>query len=173
MNILSIAATQIKRDFRDRWTLIFMLAFPIVLMLILGTALAGTFNGTIEVGDIRVLVRDKGENAALSKSFSQEAAQSGITFTPLQAGMDGRKEVEQNRYDDYVELTGSGISLYAGSQNAVASGIVQGMITAFADKYNAVSAVLQVVPGQADSFLRFIWKSAISFIGCVFLLLSL
>ncbi|MEC3543548.1 ABC transporter permease, partial [Bacillus thuringiensis] len=44
MNIFNIAVMHIKRDFRDVRTLVFMLAFPVVLMLVLGTALTNAFD---------------------------------------------------------------------------------------------------------------------------------
>ncbi|MEF2964728.1 ABC transporter permease [Paenibacillus sp. M1] len=144
MNILNIAFKEIKHDIRDRWTLIFMLAFPIVLILILGVSLSNDFSGGSGLGDIRVLVRDKSGGGTLEQSFEafmKEAEKSGIRFEAWSEGMNGREEVEQDRYDDYVELGSGGISLYGSSRNTIESTIVQGMLTAFADKYKTVSAL--------------------------------
>ncbi|MFL6555523.1 MAG: ABC transporter permease, partial [Bacillus sp. (in: firmicutes)] len=58
MNILNIAWKGIKTDLRDTRTLFFMLAFPIVLMLVLGTALSNTFTTSLPVDDIDVLYKD-------------------------------------------------------------------------------------------------------------------
>lgn len=111
MNILSIAFKEIKQDFRDRRTLIFMLGFPIILMLILGLALTNAFSGDLSVGDLKVVVKDTTGGGPLSEAFTaftKEAGKSGITFDSLPAGKNGRTEVENNRYVDYVELSGRG-----------------------------------------------------------------
>ncbi len=48
----------IKREFRDVRTLVFMLAFPIVLMLVLGTALSNAFNSDSHtIKDIQVIYK--------------------------------------------------------------------------------------------------------------------
>ncbi|MGG6309867.1 ABC transporter permease [Paenibacillus macerans] len=154
MNTIRIALKEIKRDMRNRWTLMFMLAFPIVLMLILGVALTNAFGGTVEVGEIRVLVQDTGRNEALSQAFdafAKEAGGMGMSFDRLKPGMNGREEVEENRYEDYVELDGDGISLYLSGQNAIQSNVVQGMLTAFADQYNALYAIVKSAPDQAET----------------------
>jgi len=58
VNILSIALKEIKQDLRDRRTLVFMLGFPIVLMLILGMALSNAFSSDVKIGDLKVLMKD-------------------------------------------------------------------------------------------------------------------
>ena len=58
MNILNMALKEIKTDFRDVRTLIFLLAFPVVLMLILGTALSSAFNSTPDVDDVHIVYQD-------------------------------------------------------------------------------------------------------------------
>lgn len=154
MNILSIAFKEIKQDFRDRRTLIFMLGFPIILMLILGLALTNAFSGDLSVGDLKVVVKDTTGGGPLSEAFAaftKEAGKSGITFDSLPAGKNGRTEVENNRYVDYVELSGQGISLYGSSRSTIESNIVQGMLTSFADKYNAAAAVAQTEPAQVQA----------------------
>lgn len=156
MNTLSIALKEIKRETRNRWTLVFMLAFPIVLILILGTALSNAFSGTAQVGDIRVLVKDQGANPALTQAFgafAKETAGMGLSFEPLTTEADGRKEVEKGRYDEYVELGEQGISLYLSGRDAIQSNVVQGMLTAFAEQYNAILAIEKNAPGQAAGAL--------------------
>lgn len=153
MNTLSIALKELKQEARNRWTLVFMLAFPIVLMLILGTALSNAFDSTAQVGDIRVLVKDNGDNPALTqafKAFAQETAGMGLTFETLAPGADARKEVEADHYDEYVELNGQGVLLYLSGRDAIQGNVVQGMLTAFAQQYNAIMAIEKNAPGQSE-----------------------
>ncbi|WP_136607919.1 ABC transporter permease [Paenibacillus dokdonensis] len=153
MNTLSIAWKEMKHDFRDFRTMIFLLAFPILLMLILGFALTNVFNGDVSVDNLKVLVKNT-STGQLSEAYTAFAkgvsGQSGITFDDLKAGVNGREEVEQNRYADYIEVSDSGIHLYGSSRSPIESNIVQGMLSSFADKYNAAAAVEQQDPAKAE-----------------------
>ncbi|OBY80356.1 ABC transporter permease [Paenibacillus sp. KS1] len=154
MNILSIALKEIKQDLRDRRTLVFMLGFPIVLMLILGMALSNAFSSDVKIGDLKVLMKDStggGELSQAFNAFTKEVGKTGVIFESLQSGMDGRTEVENNRYVDYVELTPQGISLYGSSRDTIASNIVQGMLASFTDKYNAAVAVAKIEPAHTEA----------------------
>ncbi|WMT42391.1 ABC transporter permease [Paenibacillus sp. D2_2] len=151
MNILRIARKEVLQDIRDRWTLIFMLAFPIVLMMVLGFALSNAFDSGSEIDKIHVLVKDTGENEALTRSFtafSAETAKSGIQFEDLKAGMDGKEEVKKGHYADYVELTKNGIELYSSSFITVEHQILQGTLTAFTEKYKMISTVVKLEPDK-------------------------
>ncbi len=153
MNILSIAFKEMKHNFRDGRTLMFMIAFPIVLMLILGLALTNAFSSNVSIGDVRVVVKDSTGGGQLSEAFTaftKELGKSGMTFEMLKPGMNGREEVENNRYADFVELTNQGISLYGSSRDTVESNIVQGMLASFTDKYNAAAAVAELEPAKAE-----------------------
>jgi len=156
VNILSIAIKEMKQDFRDRRTILFMLCFPIVLMIILGLALTNAFSSEVSVGEIKVVVKDATGGGPLSEAFAgfaKEVGKMGVAFEPLKPGMNGREEVENNRYVDYVELTNQGISLYGSSQDAIESNIVQGMLASFTDKYNAAAAVARIEPAKTEMVL--------------------
>lgn len=156
MNILSIAIKEMKHDFRDRRTLLFMLGFPIVLMLILGLALTNAFSSEISVGDVKVAVKDATGGGSLSEAFAgfaKEVGKTGVTFEPLKPGANGREEVENNHVSGYVELTNQGISLYGSSRDAIESNIVQGMLASFTDKYNAAAAAARIEPAKTEMVL--------------------
>ncbi|MWV45861.1 ABC transporter permease [Paenibacillus sp. HJL G12] len=153
MNILSIALKEIKQDFRDRRTLLFLLVFPIVLMLILGLALTNAFSSDVSIGDLKVVVKDATGGGELSQAFTtftKEVGKTGVVFESLQPGENGREEVENNRYTDYVELTNQGISVYGSSRDPIGSNIVQGMLASFTDKYNAAAAVARIEPAKTE-----------------------
>ncbi|UQD51467.1 ABC transporter permease [Bacillus methanolicus] len=156
MNIVNIAIKEIKREFRDVRTLVFMLAFPIVLILILGTALSHAFDSTISIGDIHVLYKDKtaGEFSTNVHTFIKEAKKFDIHFKKASHHMDGRKEVQQGNYDGYMEISNNGIQLYTNKNNSVNGSIIQGMAATFADKYNLFTTVAKMNPNQANSVLN-------------------
>ncbi|MEK5024252.1 ABC transporter permease [Paenibacillus sp. FSL M7-1046] len=151
--MLSIAFKEIKQGVRDWGTMLFMLAFPIVLILILGLTLTNAFNSNVSIGNVKVIVKDMSANEPLSRAFSLfslEADKSGIQMDPLQTGMNGREEVEKGRYASYIELKDSGIELYGSSRSTLESSIVQGMLVSFTDSYNAAETVSRLQPGKAE-----------------------
>ena len=149
MNILNIAWKGIKTDFRDFRTLFFMLAFPIVLMLVLGTALSNTFTTSLRVDDIDVLYKDttKGE---YFPHFIAAAEKSGLHFKKATRSIDGEKEVKQGTYDGYVEVTAQGIQLYVNNGTSIEGNILQGMLASFIDQYNIASEIIKVAPEKLE-----------------------
>lgn len=156
MNALSIALKEMKHDIRDKRNLVFMLAFPIVLMVILGLALNNAFSSSATVGDLKVLVNNTstGMLAQSFGEFAKAAEPEGITFVTASADTDGQKEVRLNHDTAYVELSDSGMKLYTSESNLVESNIVEGMLRVFADKYNAAAAVAAVDPAKAASLFN-------------------
>ncbi|MBO7744822.1 ABC transporter permease [Paenibacillus sp. MWE-103] len=146
---------EIKQHFRDYRTFIFMLGFPIVLMLVLGITLTNAFVTELELSDIKVAVHDasSGDLSQAFGGFEKQLASTGIAFVPLKDGENGRAAVEDNQYTAYVEVTDAGISQYGSSRDTVESGIVQGMLNAFADKYNAAAAVARTDPAKVGELL--------------------
>ncbi|MED1421552.1 ABC transporter permease [Bacillus smithii] len=150
MNIINIAKKEIISDFRDFRTLIFMIAFPLVLMLVLGSALSNTFKSTVSVKNVDVLYKNS-TNSSVNHYFDQfikEASKSGIHFKKATSKIDGKKEVKNNQYDGYVEISQYGIHLYLNNRNSIEGSILQGMFTSFVDQYNIASEVIKVAPDQ-------------------------
>ncbi|MBS2770521.1 ABC transporter permease [Anoxybacillus rupiensis] len=156
MNIIRIAFKEIKSDFRDIRTLVFMLAFPIVLMLILGTALSNTFNTSTSVGEIHVLYKDQtsGEFSGYVRQFMKEAKKSALHFKRISGQLDAKKEVQQGYYDGYMTITNEQIQLYVNDTNSIKGSVIQGMAAAFADQYNIATAVAKVKPEQVQLLMN-------------------
>lgn len=156
MNIWNIAYKEIRTHLRDKRTFLFMLAFPIVLMLILGSTLSNAFSTTTTVGDLRLLVRDESASPQLATAWSGFAAaigQEGVQIAQAEAGTDGREEVRTDRYTAYAELGDNGIQFYGSSRNTIESNILQGMLTAFADRYSLAVAAFQETPAAAAAIV--------------------
>ncbi|WP_018754219.1 ABC transporter permease [Paenibacillus terrigena] len=139
MNILRIAGKELK-VFRDIKMLLFMLATPVLLMLILGTALSGNFHGTVKVDPIRVLYSYNSTSSAVGKqweAFLLEAKASGIRFEEAtsRTETDVVKDVQNGLYTGYARIADKGISYYGNSGSGKENGIVQGLLAALADRY--------------------------------------
>jgi ABC-2 type transport system permease protein len=138
-----------------------MLAFPIVLMLILGTSLSNAFNHKIQVDNIRVLYKSTaGPSITASfEAFAKKAAKTGIHFKRTTIHMDGKKEVKENNYTAYAEISDKGIQLYSSKQNNIEESIVQGMLKAYADKYNVAAAVASIAPENVSIVMKDVQKN--------------
>ncbi|WML41348.1 ABC transporter permease [Neobacillus sp. OS1-2] len=149
MNILHIAWKGIKSDFRDRRTLFFMLAFPILLILVLGTALSNTFTSSLPVDDLHVLYKDTTQEGSFQQ-FRAGAEASGIHFKKAADNMDGKKEVKQDTYDGYIEVSDKGVQLYINNGNSINANILQGMLTAYVDKFNIAFEIRKTAPDKLE-----------------------
>jgi ABC-2 type transport system permease protein len=145
MNILRIAGKELK-VFRDIKMLVFMLATPVLLILILGTALSGSFQAAAKIDPIRVLYAYEGADPALMahwESFRQEAeAASDVSFEEDRDRVEANvlHQVQLGRYTGYVTIAEDGISYSGNSSRKVENGIVQGLLTSYADRAKLVAA---------------------------------
>src|SRR3954451_14105185 len=132
-----------------------MLAFPIVLMLILGTALSSTFDKGIKIGRINVLYSEKSDNSfsAPFLNFIKEAKKQDIHFSKASESTDGKRAVKQDQYDAYVEVTDKGILFFGSERNSIQASMVEGMLTAFTDRYNLITEVAKEKPEQVQTVL--------------------
>lgn len=157
MNIWNFAIKEMKGDFRDTKTLIFLLAFPILLMLILGTALTNAFSSQITIEDIHVIYKSTVTQNEITKEwdgFVHEADKSKIFFEKIDEGANGKQQIQKSKYNGYLELTDTGLHYYGSSNGSLKNNIVQGMLTAFTDKYNLVNEVVKVNPGLLTTVLN-------------------
>ncbi|MDG0810989.1 ABC transporter permease [Cohnella rhizosphaerae] len=143
MNTLHIAKKEIVSALRNKSTFLFMLAFPIALMLILGLALSNAFSGSIEIADVKMAYKiDQAspELAAGWESFAKAAEESGIEIIALPPGQDGKQAVIEAQYAAFADVSDKGIAYYDNSRSTIESNILQGMLTSFADRYNLQAA---------------------------------
>ncbi|WP_309122641.1 ABC transporter permease [Paenibacillus sp.] len=156
LNALRIAGKEIITNIRDVKMLIFMLATPVLLILILGSLLSSAFQGGgAEVGEIRVWVRDDAADGELTEAwnaFAKEAAGSGIAFEAAAPGTDVEGDIRSGRYAGLVTLTDTGIEYAGNERGAAANGIVAGLLTSFADARNVAAAI--GAPPSAGGFVR-------------------
>jgi ABC-2 type transport system permease protein len=150
LNIVNIAWKGIKTDFRDIRTLFFMLAFPIILMLVLGTALSNTFTTSLAVDDIDVLYKDTSDSTNF-QFFIAEVEQSGIHFKEAAETTDGEQEVKQFKYDGYVEVTDEGVQLVINNGSSIEGNILQGMLSSYVGQSNIATEIIKVAPEKLES----------------------
>lgn len=152
-SILHILKKEVITVFRNKRTIIFMLAFPLVLMLVLGSALSNAFDKTVSVGEIHVLYKSSlDKNAApYFHTFQQYAEKSDIHFEKAGKNTDGLKEVKLGNADGYAVVNGRGIRLYTNGRNSIKGSILEGVFSAFTDQYNLAAEVMKTAPEKAGA----------------------
>jgi ABC-2 type transport system permease protein len=118
--------------------LIFMLATPVLLMLILGTVLSGNFNGSKAVDDIRVIysangIGDSAELDRLKQWFDNGTGEEVKLEETTLGEADALRAVENGTYSGYVSLGEDGIDYYGNSRTGVENGIIHGLLAAYAE----------------------------------------
>ncbi|WP_135549070.1 ABC transporter permease [Paenibacillus cymbidii] len=155
-HIYSIAKKEIVGGLRDTRSFAFMLAFPIVLMLILGTALTNAFSSSATVAHLDLLYRGTITNQALADSwngFAEAIGAQGINLVQAQPDEDGREAVRSNQYGAYAEISDDGIQYFGSTKETIASNILQGMLTVFADRYALAAAAFKESPAAGQAVL--------------------
>jgi ABC-2 type transport system permease protein len=152
-NTLHILKKEIIDHYRNKMTMIFMFAFPLVLILVLGSALSNAFKTTVSVGDIRVLYKSNlnAEANPYFHEFAKHAEKAGIDFQKAGTHTNGKKEVRLGNADGYAVLNDEGIRLYTNDRNTVESSILEGLFTSFADQYNLSAAIMKTAPSKMET----------------------
>ncbi|MBL4933628.1 ABC transporter permease [Clostridium paridis] len=150
MNIINFAINEIKSTLRDTRTLTFMLAFPIILILILGTALSGAFSSdnTVSLDKISIVYKDNstGEFSKYFGEFVKQAEREGIKFEKVDDVVDAKNKVEKRKYQGFIEINNDSVKLYENDRTSIEGNIVEGMLKGFIDKYKLISEVVKVKP---------------------------
>ncbi|OUS76476.1 hypothetical protein B1748_12420 [Paenibacillus sp. MY03] len=168
MNVWRIAMKELMTS-RDPAMLIFMLATPVLLILILGSVLSGNFNGKEAVGTVRVLYSASGDEAvkehweswigrSIDETDGLEGTErgdrgiivKGIAFDEAKMGEQAAiDEVKNGDYIGYATIGDEGIRYYGNDRIGAENAIVQGLLLAYAD-HRKLSLVFPEAAGAAE-----------------------
>lgn len=152
MNIINIIVKEIKENLRDIRAIGLMVLFPIVLMLVLGTALSGVFDNSSQFKNINIVYTQQETPVTTSslnstfKTFLTKGEEMGFEFTKVdsvQAGMDG---VQQGKYVCFINVRDNGMELIKNEQSAFKANLVESILGSFLQRYNALVSVAEVNP---------------------------
>ncbi|THF73954.1 ABC transporter permease [Cohnella fermenti] len=156
MKIASIAWKEVVTTIRDRRAFLFMLAFPIVLMLILGSALSNAFTDSLSFDELKLAYTLEDQASPVESywnGFSTSLASSGVAATALSAEADGQAAVKNGEYAAYAKIGSDGIAFYGSSKLTVESDILQAMLASFANRYSLAMAAASQAPDALPSLL--------------------
>lgn len=167
MKILVIAYNTIKRNFRDLKTLSLTLLFPIILILILGTALTSQFTpSNMKKIKVAYLNEDRGE---ISKRFDEllenEKIKEFIEVNIVQSSEEGKKLVEENKVNSFIMIDKgftekvikgeeSKIKVYSRKTGSFNSMVVRNIVDSFANSFNSLKAINSIT-GKFSEYKTF------------------
>lgn len=153
MNILYIAASTIKRDFRDKRSMIRSTVIPILMILVLGTALNSAFKGLkIDKFDVCYLNQDRGiQGKELSKFFNNDDVKDILNLREVASINEGEKLIDDKKASallvvpkDYSEKIKSGekasIQIYNTKYADFKNEIIKNLMDAYNSSGNALMA---------------------------------
>lgn len=151
MNIVNIFFKEIKQNVRDKKALTMMMLFPMILILVLGSALAGVFDKQRSIEEINVLYINKSNNqvAEAFNSFIKKGKDMGIVFNEAEdekIALDNIKGIKETKYSCYIKVNNEKIEVYENERFNFNSSIVSIILSAFVDRYNLMVEVAKVNP---------------------------
>lgn len=150
MNILNIIWKEFRQNIRNFKANSMMILFPIVLIIILGTALSGVFDNSVELNDAKVLYTLNNNNGLSQyfKDFTTHGEELGITFEETSDIDKGIKSVQDVTYSCYIlfEENSGQVKFYKNARYNFEAGFVEGYVNAFVQKYNVLAEIAQTNP---------------------------
>jgi ABC-2 type transport system permease protein len=154
MNTVNIFIKQIKHNIRDFKGMALMVLFPIVLILVLGTALPGFFDSSASFRDIKVIYTSQA-NRPLSLAFQgfvEKGRDMGMEFTAAESPGQGLEAVKNGKYVCFIAVKENGIELYQNSSSFKAH-LVEALLETFLQRYSAAGAIARVSPAAAQRMI--------------------
>ncbi|MEO3944503.1 ABC transporter permease [Gorillibacterium sp. CAU 1737] len=148
-NSLRIAWKEIKTTLRNRFTFLLMIAFPIAMMTVLGFALSENFSSEPSLDRISIVVQknvNQDELRTAWDSFEKGMAERGVNWTENLGRAESERGVTQGRYTAYLDVNDKGIRYTSRHSGGIEDNIVEGMLSAFVDRYNLAVAAFQESP---------------------------
>lgn len=158
MRILNIAYKDIIENLRDKRSMLIMTLFPIILILILGTAFSKVMSDSIDLGEIEVIYTVKGEGN-VSKAFDslkEELKDYKVSFTYEKDESKALNAIEDSNYSCYIvfDETNKEIKLYKNDRYNLNASFIEGILNTFVQRYNVISEIAMVNPRIIEDLNR-------------------
>ena len=154
MNILNIIWKEFRQNIRDWKANSMMVLFPVVLILILGTAFSRVFDNSVQLNDARVLYTIQAGSgiAGYFEEFLTQGKELGIIFEETQDVDRGIRSVEDVTYSSYILFEGNSnnIRFYKNARYNFEANFIEGYVNAFVQRYNAYAEIARSNPAALD-----------------------
>lgn len=156
-NIWNVLSKEVKRNFRNTRTIAMLMVFPIILMIVLGTALSGQFDssGIIKDLHIKVLYLNQGDGP-LNKAFEKFIAQGesmGMDFQKAADLRTGKEILANGGASGLIKVDSERVVFYKTGWFEMNSRLVANILKTFLRRYTTVSVIAQVDPSALPAVL--------------------
>jgi len=157
MNIISIIIKEIKHSFRDRKSMGMMIILPIVLILVLGSALKSEFATSINIGTPKILYSIEGTGTVsdnFKTSFIQKGKDFKIEFIKMNDMVAAKKELISKQCDAIIVLKADNkIEFYKSDASSLKAGMAESILSTYVQQFNVVLDIIKVNPKVINSIL--------------------
>jgi ABC-2 type transport system permease protein len=151
MNIIYLILKEVKQSFRDKKNMRMMILFPIVLILVIGSALSSAFSNNLTIKTPKVFYRiesNSEEALQLKNNFIDKGKEFNIEFMEAESS-DKAKDalINGSDYACFLEVKEENkIVLYKNDREEMSAGLVESILETFVQKYNTVAEIAKVNP---------------------------
>lgn len=150
MKFVIIALKEIKQNLRDKKSMAMMVLYPILLMIILGSALSGAFNNSISFKGSKVLYKTEGKESISNnfKEFTKALNDLGIETIETEDEKQAMEKVKDDTYACYIKVDEKDkkINLYKNERYNFKSDLIQTVLNTYVDRYNTIAEVYKENP---------------------------
>ncbi|WP_027624184.1 SagG family ABC transporter permease subunit [Clostridium lundense] len=145
MKFIIIAIKEIKQNLRDKKSMAMMVLYPILLMIILGSALAGAFDDSISFKDTKVVYKTEGKESISHnfKGFTKTLNNLGIETIETDDEKQAIEKVKDSTYVCYIKVDEKDkkIDFYKNTRYNFKSDLIQTILNIYVDRYNTVMEI--------------------------------
>lgn len=160
--MIAVIKATILNCVRDRKNLIFMLVFPLFLILIIGNTLSSYFdkmNTNFAIEDLSICYIDEGNNNIneVFKTFVNIVKESkeinNVEIKEISNIEEGKREVQVNRAI-VLYLKDNTIEMYSNDDSYIRSSTVYQILNSISNKYNTIAEVYTISPQRAGEIIN-------------------
>ena len=158
MNIISIIIKELKHSFRDRKSMGMMILFPILLILVLGSAFKSSFASSIDIGTPKVLysIEGTGDTAdSFKTNFIEKGKYFKIEFIKIDDMASAKKELIFNQCDAIIEMKSDNkIEFYKSDIESLKAGVAESILSNYIQQFNVIEDIIKVNPRALSSIIN-------------------
>lgn len=142
---------------RDKKEFLFMVFFPLFLILLIGSTLSAYFdssNTSFEEVAVYYFDESSDKSKEVFNIFKDiELDNSEIVLKEVKNVEEGKREVKINR-NIFIHLKEDTIEFYSNNQSTIKSSLIYGILNGIASKYNATTELYSINPLKANDIIK-------------------
>jgi ABC-2 type transport system permease protein len=156
MTIIRVLSKEIVQNLRNVKAMVMMLLFPLILMLVLGSALSGAFDQSSQFKDVNIIYTSPSDGS-LAQAFSgflTKGREMGFNFTKTQNAQEAVERVKNGNYACFINVGENELEIYENDKDAFKAQLVEGVLGAFIQRYKAISQIALVNPAVVGKIIN-------------------